>query len=279
MLFISARYGAVVLILVTNDDGIDSIGLHVLARAMETFGDVVVVAPDSEYSGASAALGALHLMRPEVHRGAIDEFRGEVHVVNGPPALCTMFGRMGLFGGRPDLVVSGINPGANVGRAVYHSGTVGAAVTARSGGISGVAVSQSVPDEVDGQGDESTLGSQLWSSAATVAVDVVRHVIDHPPAIPSVLNVNVPNLPVDQIKGWRWADVGLVPPRTITSAVLEPRPGHDGASRVALSWGDPVELPENEDGGAVVRGYVALTWLSRYERETALEWDVSMRGA
>ena len=262
-------------ILVTNDDGIDSIGLHVLARAMEVFGDVVVVAPDSEYSGASAALGPLHLMRPEVHRGSIEDFGGDVHIVNGPPALCTMFGRMGLFGGRPDLVVSGINPGANVGRAVYHSGTVGAAITARTGGITGVAISQSVPDEVDGQGQESTLGSQLWASAAAVAVDVVRHVIEEPPAIPSVLNVNVPNLAVDQLRGWRWTDVGRVPPRTITNATLEPRPGHDGVFRVALAWGEPADLPETDDGGAVVRGFVSLTWLSPYERETELEWDVS----
>ncbi len=262
------------LIMVTNDDGIDSIGLHVLAKAMEQFGDVVVVAPDSEYSGCSASLGAIHLIRPEVHPGHIDGFGGVVHVINGPPALCTMFARMGVFGGKPDLVVSGINPGANVGRAVYHSGTVGAAVTARAGGITGIAVSQSVPDEVDGQGDESSLGSQLWSTAATVAADVVRHVIANPPATPSVLNVNVPNVPVDQLKGWRWTDVGSVPPRTISSAALEPRPGHDGVFRLALSWGDPVELPENEDGGAVARGYVALTWLSRYDREHDLEWPL-----
>ena len=259
-------------IMVTNDDGIDSIGLHVLARAMEQFGEVVVVAPDSEYSGCSASLGPVHLIRPEVHPGHIEGFGGVVHVINGPPALCTMFGRMGVFGGKPDLVVSGINPGANVGRAVYHSGTVGAAVTARSGGITGIAVSQSVPDEVDGQGDEASLGSQLWATAATVAADVVRHLIANPPPTPSVLNVNVPNLPVDQVKGWRWTDVGSVPPRTISSAVLEPRPGHEGAFRVNLSWGDPIELPENEDGGAVERGFVALTWLSRYDRVTELEW-------
>ena len=262
------------LILVTNDDGIDSIGLHVLARSMEQFGEVVVVAPDSEYSGASAALGALHLMRPEVHPGHIDDFGGVVHVVNGPPALCTMFGRMGVFGAKPDLVVAGINPGANVGRAVYHSGTVGAAVTARSGGITGIAVSQSVPHEVDGQGEEASLGSQLWSSAARVASDVVRRVLANPPEVPSVLNVNVPNLPFDQLKGWRWTDVGRVPPRTIASAALEPRPGHEGAFRVALSWGDEIELPENEDGGAVARGYVALSWLSRYDRVIDLEWPV-----
>ncbi len=262
-------------ILVTNDDGIDSIGLHVLARAMEQFGEVFVVAPDSEYSGASAALGPLHLMRPEVRPGHIDDFGGKVHVVNGAPALCAMFGRMGLFDGPPDLLVAGINPGANVGRAVYHSGTVGAAITARVGGITGIAVSQSVPDEIDGQGDESVLGSQLWESAAAVAAQVVRRIIDHPPVEPSVLNVNVPNVAFEAIKGWKWSDIGRVPPRTISSASLEPRPGHEGTFRVNLGWGDAVPLPDTEDGGAVSNGYVALTWLSRYERVRELEWELS----
>ena len=81
-------------------------------------------------------------MRPEIHRVQREGCRGLDR--ERPPALCVMFARMGAFGPPFDLVVSGINPGANVGRSVYHSGTVGAALTARSGGISGVAVSQDV---------------------------------------------------------------------------------------------------------------------------------------
>ena len=76
-------------ILVTNDDGIDSIGLHLLARAMAPHGDVVVIAPDSEYSGASAAIGAIHLMRPEIHRAHLDGL-DEVWTVTGPPALLSL---------------------------------------------------------------------------------------------------------------------------------------------------------------------------------------------
>jgi 5'-nucleotidase len=262
-------------ILVTNDDGIDSIGLHVLARALQPLGEVIVVAPDSEYSGASAAVGALHLLRPEVHRSHIEGFTGEVYTVSGPPALCVMFGRLGIFGGGPDLVVAGINPGANVGRAVYHSGTVGACITARAGGITGIAVSQSVPDQVDGQAADATLGSQLWESAASVALEVTTHVIANPPAEPGVLNVNVPNLPRAQMKPWMWTDIGLVPPRTLATAQLEPRPGHEGSFRVTLDFGDAIELPLNEDGGAVEAGHVALTWISRYERVPGLEWDLS----
>nr|MDQ2754235.1 5'/3'-nucleotidase SurE [Actinomycetota bacterium] len=130
-------------ILVTNDDGIDSEGLHVLAQAMATLGEVIVVAPDREYSGASAALGPLHLLTPIVRPASVTG-SAEAWTLDGPPALCVMFATLGAFGTVPDLVVAGINPGENTGRAVYHSGTVGAAVTARTRGVSAVAVSQAV---------------------------------------------------------------------------------------------------------------------------------------
>src|SRR3954449_721262 len=149
-------------ILVTNDDGVDCVGIHVLARRLGALGDVVVAAPDREYSGAGAALGTLHLIRPEVRRVTIDGVP-EAWSVTGPPALCVMFARLGVFGAPFDLVVSGINPGANSGRAIYHSGTVGAALTARNGGVSGVAISQAVADVgVEGQGWEAMLTGQLW---------------------------------------------------------------------------------------------------------------------
>jgi 5'-nucleotidase len=266
-------------ILVTNDDGIDSTGLHVLARALEPLGDVFVVAPDSEYSGASAALGAIHLMRPEVHTSSIDGFSGPVNTVSGPPALCVLFGRMGLFGAKPDLVVAGINPGANVGRAVYHSGTVGAAITARTGGITGIAISQDVAGGVDGQAtedSEAALATQRWESAAEIAVRIVRHVIDNPPDEPGVLNVNVPNLDVADMGEWRWTDVGVVPPRTMGGATLEPVPGKDGSFRVNVIFGETTMIPESEDGGAVQRGHVSLTWISRYDRHKALEFDLPL---
>src|SRR6202040_2635256 len=108
-------------------------------------GQVVLAAPDTEYSGSGASLGPLHLIQPEIHRATVAGI-DEAWTGSGPPALCVMFARLGAFGGPFDLVVSGVNPGANVGRAVYHSGTVGAALTARSGGISGVAISQAVAD-------------------------------------------------------------------------------------------------------------------------------------
>lgn len=254
-------------ILVTNDDGIDSVGLHILARAIRPCGEVVIVAPDREYSGASAAFGALHIIHPEVRRAQVDGI-GEAWAVSGPPALCVMFARLGAFGPGFDLVVAGINPGANVGRSVYHSGTVGAALTARNGGISGVAVSQSVTGfGIEGQGWDDMLLNQQWDSAATVGHAIVAALVADPPAEPVVINLNVPNVPIEEIKGWRYATVGQVPPRSMASATLEPKLGHEGCYDVKMSWGDAIELPAGTDGGTIEQGDVAITFLGRITAE------------
>src|SRR5579871_6233451 len=148
---------------------------------MTEHGAVTVVAPDDEYSGAGASLGALHRIQPEVHQVHLAGLR-DAWAVTGPPALCVMFARLGAFGSPFDLVVAGINPGANVGRAVYHSGTVGAALTARTGGISGLAVSQAVADGgIEGQGWDATLRDQRWETAAAAADAVVASLITAPP--------------------------------------------------------------------------------------------------
>jgi 5'-nucleotidase len=249
-------------ILVTNDDGIDSVGLHVLARTLRGRGQVVVAAPDTEYSGAGASLGPLHLIHPEIHRAVVDGI-DEAWTVSGPPALCVMFARLGAFGPGFDLVVSGINPGANVGRAVYHSGTVGAALTARSGGVTGVAVSQAVADGgVEGQGWDDMLAGQCWETAAVVADAVVGSLVESPPPAPVVVNVNVPNVDIDQVRGWCYATVGRVPPRTIDTILLEPKQGHEGAFHVRMTWGDARLLPPETDGGAVGRDEIAVTFLT-----------------
>ena len=251
-------------ILVTNDDGIDSIGLHVLARAMKPLGDVVIVAPDEEYSGYGAAIGPIWLMAPEVYRAQVDGI-DEAWAVTGAPALCAMFARLGAFGDI-DLVVSGINPGANVGRSVYHSGTVGACLTARNGGISAVAVSQSVDSwGVEGQAMEEVLGNQQWQGAADVAAVVVDRLLSDLPPHPVVANINVPNLPAAEMKGWRRTDVGTAPPRSMAQATLTPKTGHDGAFHVEMSWGDALETPSSDDTGAVMDGYASLTWLGALE--------------
>jgi len=123
-------------ILVTNDDGIDSLGLHALANAMRPFGDVTVVAPASEYSGAGASLGTLTFEEPIARRCDVEALAGlPTWSITGPPALCVMYAQLGSFGEEAfDLIVSGINPGQNVGWSVYHSGTIGACLTGRNRG-------------------------------------------------------------------------------------------------------------------------------------------------
>lgn len=251
-------------ILLTNDDGIDSIGLHVLARAMRKFGDVVIVAPDREFSGASAALGALHLIQPEVQRVHVEGIE-ESWSVTGPPALCVMFARLGAFGAPFDLIVSGINPGANVGRSVYHSGTVGAALTARNGKMSGIAVSQAVTGfGVEGQAWDEMLIGQKWDTAADVAAAFVEGFIADLPKEPVVVNLNVPNVDVADIKGWKFGSVGYEPPRRMSTATLEPKQGYEGTFAVKMSWGEPVALPEDTDGGLVETGLVSVSYLSSF---------------
>lgn len=258
-------------ILVTNDDGVDAVGLHVLARRLVELGDVVVGAPDREYSGAGAALGTLHLIRPEVRRVDLDGVP-EAWSVTGPPALCAMFARLGVFGDPFDLVVSGINPGANCGRAVYHSGTVGAALTARNGGVSGIAVSQAVEDfGVEGQGWDDMLDHQHWDTAAEIGARVARAVLDDLPQDPILLNVNVPNRALHELAGWRRTEVALLPPRTLASATLTPKVGHDGAFDVQMDWGDPLVLPVHTDSGAVEAGFVTVTALQRMTDDPSVD--------
>ena len=255
-------------ILVTNDDGIESEGLHVLASAMTAHGDVVVVAPDSEYSGAGAAIGPLHLMDPEVHKVRFEGV-ADAWAVSGAPALCVMFARLGAFG-PVDLVVSGINPGANVGRSVYHSGTVGAVLTGRNGSIPGLAVSQTVEGfGVEGQGWEDAIADQKWHAAAEVASVVLSGLLADEHESAWAVNLNVPNREVADMKGWRFTEVGTLPPRSITSVSLEPHPDNADAFRVAMGWGDAVDMPAEVDTGAVMGDFVSVSFLSRITAQPA----------
>jgi 5'/3'-nucleotidase len=258
-------------ILVTNDDGIDSVGLHVLVRAMcDLRGDheIVVVAPDTEYSGAGAALGALFQIQPEIVRASIPDCDAEAWTVNGPPGLCVMFSRLGAFGGPFDLIVSGINPGANVGRAVYHSGTIGACLTGRNGHVSGIAVSQAVSGwGVEGQAWSDLILNQQWESAAECAKVMAQALVDDMPSETVIVNLNVPDLPIDEIKGWRHAEIGLQPPRSVATAELEPIEGRVGAFKVTMQWGEKLDLPSETDAGTVEEGFVSVSYLSRIEHE------------
>jgi len=254
-------------ILVTNDDGVDSLGLHELARSMVEFGQVTVVAPDSEYSGAAASIGSIYEDDREVHEASIDGI-DTVWSVSGPPALCVMYAHLGAFDFQPDLVVSGINPGANVGRSVYVSGTLGAAITARNYGIPGVAVSQAVNSgAVEGQAWGEIIAGLDWATAAAVAKQVVEAVlpearVDYSPGTAPVVNINVPDLHLDEIDGWAWTDIAPGPQRTMSTVSLKPKPGHLGGYDVAFEFGTADEDPDPGTDVAVVSNRVAVSYIS-----------------
>src|SRR5207248_4410028 len=110
--------------------------------------------------------------------------------IDGPPAVAVMTARLGGFGDEPDLIVSGINPGANTGRSVLHSGTVGSALAGANFGVSGLAVSVAAAEPY------------RWDTAAALAVEALAWLVDAPRK--TVLNVNVPALPLDEVKGVRF---------------------------------------------------------------------------
>ena len=188
--------------------------------------------------------------------------------MNGPPALCVMFARLGAFGPRFDLVVSGINPGANVGRAVYHSGTVGACLTARIGGISGVAVSQAVTGfGVEGQGWDEMIANQQWESAAAVADVVVGALVADMPVEPVVSTSTCRTCPSTRSMAGRrprWASSRPAPSST---ALLEPIVGHEDAYNVRMAWGEEADLPPGSDGAVIRDDRIAVTYLSRLVAE------------
>jgi 5'-nucleotidase len=181
-------------LLLTNDDGVFAPGLHALAVALAGAGhEVRVVAPTTERSGASAGIGYLaNGVEFDVTAHPIPDADGiPTFALDGPPALCVMLSMFEVFGERPDLVVAGINLGANCGRVVLSSGTVGAALLGQSFGLSALAVSQ----HDDG-------GPMHWATAAEVAVRTVGWLADAPPK--TLLNLNVPNVELAALRGVRW---------------------------------------------------------------------------
>jgi 5'-nucleotidase len=233
-------------ILVTNDDGVDSPGILALTQALYDAGhDCFVVAPSSDRSGASAAIGPLHRLGPI----AVKELRWPelpdvpVAALDQPPATAVYAACLGGFGTPPDVVVSGINPGPNTGHLVLHSGTVGAALTAAGLGFPGLAVSIGIGAPIH------------WESAARIAAGCVEWTAD-PHGGPRVLNLNVPNVRFDEVRGVREAH--LAPYGTVWAGAADTSDGH-----VQLEFtGNDVEADPDTDLALVRGGYAAVTPLA-----------------
>jgi 5'-nucleotidase len=234
--------------LITNDDGIESPGLHTLARtALEAGLDVIVAAPWSEASGSSAAItGADPDGRVRMERREIDGLDGAtIFAVQAAPAMIALLAAHGAFGATPDVVLSGINRGANVGHVVLHSGTVGAALTAGASGLRGLAVSLDVGLDPD---------AHHWETAAAVAAPLIAPLLDSPAG--TVLNVNVPNraaLDGVEPRSARLAEFGVV---QTTAAV-------PGEGEVRLTVADlSGEFDPESDAVLLQSGHATLTALS-----------------
>jgi 5'-nucleotidase len=231
-------------ILLTNDDGIDAPGLHSLARALKTCGhDIVIAAPNRDYSGYGAALGPLHVTGQVSFedRQIEDLLHVEAYAVDGPPGLCAFSAALGGFGGRPDMLVSGINAGQNQGHAVLFSGTVGAALAACQFGVPAMAVS--LAKRLD--------DFWYWDTAAVCAASLVQSVYDI--GAVGVLNVNVPNVRPYDVRGMRTAKLGRG--GTVQAVMEEKEPG---ALQLNFERRDPVP---GTDVALLRDGYVTLTLL------------------
>ena len=246
-------------ILLSNDDGILAKGLGVLERACESLGELYVVAPDREQSATSHALTLLHPLRPV----RLGERRWQI---DGTPTDCVMIACGSLLEARPDFVISGINHGPNMGEDVLYSGTVAAAMEGLALGIPSIAV--------------SFAGSVLRADALLdTQVEMLRTLLARLTSLTrfpadTLLNVNLPNVAADDVKGIKLTRLGR---RVFSDSIAKMK---DPWGREIL-WigGGSVEWsgPADSDFRAVHDGYVSVTPLHldlthRAVLDTAADW-------
>jgi 5'-nucleotidase len=225
-------------ILLSNDDGYLAPGLAALHAALLPLGEVTVIAPEQNCSGAS---NSLTLSRPlSLQRSVSTGF----YYVNGTPTDSVHLGLTGLLDARPDLVVSGINNGQNMGEDTLYSGTVAAATEGVMFGVPAIAFSLVDKDWVH------------LDAAARVAAEIVRHYLAHPLPGQPLLNVNIPNRPYEALRTWTVTRLGKRHPSQPVIRQTNPR-GEPiywiGASGAAL------DSSEGTDFHATARGEVSIT--------------------
>lgn len=226
-------------ILVSNDDGVHAEGIRALSEALAACGEVIVVAPDRNRSGASYSLTLEVPLR--VTRIAETGY----HAVKGTPTDCVHLAVNELVRPEPDMVVAGINHGANLGDDVIYSGTVAAATEGRHLGFPSLAI--------------SLVGKTHFATAAHYAAQLVRGMMVHPLPADQILNVNVPDLPLDQIKGIRVTRLGNRHRAESVICSEDPR-------GQPIYWigppGSQQDAGEGTDFAAIEQGYVSITPLT-----------------
>jgi 5'-nucleotidase len=228
-------------ILICNDDGIFAPGILALREALQGMGELIVVAPEAEQSAVGHAITVSSPLRAKpVNRQG--EYFGQA--VNGTPADCVKLAVSEILDDRPDLLVSGINLGANSGISVLYSGTVSGATEGTILGIPSIAFSL------------CTFQNPEWESAARVARAIVQSV--EPARIPpdTLLNVNIPNLPFDQLKGIEVVPIAKSRWVEEFDARTDPR-GHNYYWMCGVL--QLVGAPGNNDVSRLEEGYVSVT--------------------
>ncbi|MEX1071796.1 MAG: 5'/3'-nucleotidase SurE [Anaerolineales bacterium] len=232
-------------ILVTNDDGVTHPGLLALVKSMKTLGDVTVLAPDHNWS-ASGHVKTLHRplrVRPTKLPDGTPAFMSD-----GAPSDCIALAVLGYIEKKIDLVVSGINPHANIGDDVTYSGTVTAAMEAAISGLPAFAISMDSPINLHGERD--------YSAAAEIGLRIARRVAIGSLPRNTLLNVNVPYLPLEQIKGVRVTRLGL----RVYRDKLVRRDDPQGNPYFWIGGEAPTGVPEEgTDVGALNEGFVSIT--------------------
>lgn len=224
-------------ILLSNDDGVYAKGIRVLQQALLTIADVTTVGPDRNCSGASNSLTLLNPLRTQqIENGFI--------AVNGTPTDCVHLAISQLMPQAPDLVVAGINHGANLGDDVLYSGTVAAATEGRHLGLPAIAVSLASHD------------SDHFETAAYVTLQVIKKLKSHPLPADQILNINVPAVPLTALKGIQVTRLGRRHKAETMTSSLDPW-GRN------IYWygslGPELDAGEGTDFYAVANGFASVT--------------------
>jgi 5'-nucleotidase len=252
-------------ILVTNDDGVFEPGLLALTKQMRKLGEVSVLAPDHNWSASGHVKTLDRPLRVKEVRLADNSL---AMASDGAPSDCVALAVLGLLEVKIDMVVSGINPNANVGHDVTYSGTVTAAMEAAIWGLPGIAFSLSV--------DEFHEDPLDYGPAARIARQVVARVIEHGLPKDVLLNVNVPYLPYEEIRGLRITRQGL----RVYHDLLDRREDPRGRPYYWIGGDAPTGVPEEgTDIGALENSYVSITPLhldlTAYQAIEELKtWDI-----
>lgn len=232
-------------ILVTNDDGVDAPGLLALVKEIRKIAEVTVLAPDHNWS-ASGHVKTMH--RPlRVRQTALAD-GSPAFCSDGAPSDCVALAHLGFVEELIDLVISGINPNANVGHDVTYSGTVTAAMEAAISGIPAIAVSLDSPDHSPGPFD--------FKAAARAARKAASLVLKNGLAAGKLLNINVPGVPESEIKGWKVTRQG----QRIYRDELIRREDPRGKPYYWIGGEAPTGIEEEDtDYGAIKQGFISVT--------------------